>query len=512
MSENKVKKKFVFPSAYTVLVLVMIFAAVLTYIVPAGAYSTLAYDSDNDVFVVTTPKGDTTEYPAVQETLDNFGINAKVENFVNGSIYRPMSIEGTYELVDQNGQGIFQVIRAPISGIYECVEIMVFIFMIGGMIAIVNHIGVFNSGISELARISKGHEKIIIAVVCFLIAMGGTTFGMAEETVAFYPILIPVFMKAGYDAMTGVAAIYLGSCVGCMFSTVNPFSVVIASNAAGITFGDGLAARVIGLIVGILITIWYLFKYGAKIKKDPTKSVMWEQHEELEEFFGVHGDKTDVTSSDTKMQAKDKIILTLFFVTFVVMVYGVVKLGWWFAEMSMLFLVSSIIIGVIGRVPESKFTEVFIQGASDFVGVALVCGCARAVNILLENGYISGTLLHTMSGWVQGMNPILFLIVLTVIFIILGFFVNSSSGLAMLSIPIMAPLADAVGLPRELVVSAYVYGLNIIGLITPTGLILAILQLCKVTYDKWLKWVWPLLVMWIGLAVVMLIVEMQMAA
>ena len=144
--------------------------------------------------------------------------------------------------------------------------------------------------------------------------------------------------------------------------------------------------------------------------------------------------------------------------------------------------------------------------------MALVCGCARAVNILLENGYISGTLLHTMSGWVQGMNPILFLIVLTVIFIILGFFVNSSSGLAMLSIPIMAPLADAVGLPRELVVSAYVYGLNIIGLITPTGLILAILQLCKVTYDKWLKWVWPLLVMWIGLAVVMLIVEMQMAA
>ena len=507
MSETeKKKKKLRFPSSYTVLFIVMIFAAILTFAIPAGKFSKLSYNGDTQKFDVEDSKGNVESYAATQKTLDKFGINAKLSKFTEGSIKKPMAIRGTYKNVPQNGQGIMAFLSAPISGVYDSIDVILFVFMIGGMIGIMNHLGIFNAGISELARVSKGHEQIIIAVVLFLIAMGGTTFGMAEETIAFYPIMIPIFLKSGYDAMTGIAAIWCGSSIGCMFSTVNPFSVVIASNAAGINFKDSLGSHTIGLVIGIIITLIYIFRYAAKVKKDPSKSIIFDSKAHIDEKFGMNSTEQH---EERKMTVRERIILLLFFATFVIMVYGVAShLGWWFDQMSVLFLVMAVIIGVVGGMNEAEISEEFVKGAADLVGVALVVGLARAVNILLENGFVSDTLLHVMSGWVSGMNPVLFLIVMELIFIILGFFINSSSGLAMLSIPIMAPLADAVGLPRDLVISAYMYGLGLIGLITPTGLILASLQMVDVTYDKWLKWCWPLMILWTILGIVMLIFQM----
>ena len=503
---EKKKKKFSFPSAYTVLFIVLILAVALTYIIPAGEYSSLTYDEDAECFMITEPSGEVTEMPATQETLDKLNVKADLEKFIDGSIYKPMAISGTYVSLEQNGQGVVDFIMAPINGVYETVDIMLFIFMIGGLVGIVNHLGVFNAGIGALARVSKGKEEVIIAVVTFLIALGGTSFGMAEETIAFYPILIPIFIKSGYDAMTGIAAIWVGSSIGCMFSTINPFSVVIASNAAGINFSEGMLVRGIGLALSVIITVVYIVRYGKKIKKNPQLSVVYDDAEKINEKLRLEEQKDEYE----KMPLQFKIILILFFLTFAIMIYGVVKLEWWFGEMAALFLISAIIIGILGRMSEKEIAGVFISGASDLVGVALVCGLARAVNILLENGLVSDTLLHTMSGWVEGMNPVLFIIVMMIAFIILGFFINSSSGLAMLSIPIMAPLADAVGLPRDVVISSYIYGLGLIGLITPTGLILAVLDMVDVTFDKWLKWCWPLMVILALLGIVMLMAQIYL--
>ena len=497
------KKKFSFPSAYMVLFIVMIIAVILTYAIPAGEYSKLTYDEDADVFVITSPDGEVEEMEATQETLDQLGINAKLENFTGGNIYKPMAVSGTYVPQEQNGQGIFDFLLSIPNGVYDCVDIIFFIFMIGGCVGIVNHLGVFNAGISALASISKGREQVIIAVVCFLVALGGTTFGMCEETIAFYPILIPIFLKTGYDAMTGVAAIWCGSALGCMFSTVNPFSVVLASYAAGINFSEGLPFRLIGLLLGVVITLWYIFRYAKKVKADPRIGINYENQAWTEEHFGQQEE------INRAMTGREKLILALFFLTFVIMVIGVVKLDWWFGEMAVLFLVSAIIIGIIGGMGERKIGEVFINGASDLVGVALVCGLARAVNMLLESGKVSDTLLFTMSHWVDGMNPILFVVTVMVIYIILGFFIASTSGLAILSIPIIAPLADTVGLPRELVVSAYLYGQGLINLVTPTNIILPVLQMTNISYDKYLKWVGPLFGLYAILGVVMLIVELQ---
>lgn len=500
----KTRKKLTFPSAYTVLFIVLILAAVLTYVIPAGQYSSLKYDGGSDMFVITEPDGNVIEMEATQDTLDQLNIKADLDKFKDGTIYKPMAVSGTYVPLEQNGQGIGEFIMAPINGVYETVDIMLFIFMIGGIVGIVNYLGVFNAGIEALARVSKGRESVIIAVVTFLIALGGTTFGMAEETIAFYPILIPIFIKSGFDAMTGIAAIWCGSSIGCMFSTVNPFSVVIASNAAGINFSAGMTHRLIGLVIGTIITVIYIIRYGNKIRKDPKLSVVYEDTDRINKKLGLEEGKE---TEHEAMSLSYKIILGLFFLTFAVMVYGVVKLDWWFGEMAALFLISAIIIGIIGRMSEREIASQFIAGASDLVGVALVCGLARAVNYLLENGLVSDTLLYTMSGWVEGMNPILFVVVMMIVFIILGFFINSSSGLAMLSIPIMAPLADAVGLPRDIVISCYIYGLGLIGLITPTGLILAVLDMVDVTFNKWLKFCWPIMIIWTIFGMIMLIAQ-----
>ncbi|MCR4782377.1 MAG: YfcC family protein, partial [Lachnospiraceae bacterium] len=264
------KKKLSFPTAFTVLFIVLILAAVLTHFIDAGSYAKLEYNAENNVFVETKPDGSTKELDATQKTLDKLGIKNSVTKFTDGSINKPIAIPGTYEKVKANPQGPKEVVLAPVAGIQDCIDIILFVFMIGGVVGVINYTGAIKSGIAALSRATKGHEYILIIFVTFLISLGGTTFGMAEETIAFYPIVIPIFLAAGYDAMVGIAAIYMGSAIGTMFSTVNPFCTVIASNAAGISFTEGMNFRLVGLVLGTLIVVLYIIRYANMVKKDPT--------------------------------------------------------------------------------------------------------------------------------------------------------------------------------------------------------------------------------------------------
>lgn len=265
--QNK-KKKFQFPTAFTVLFIILVIAAILTYIVPAGLYSKLQYNSDENLFVVENPEGQTETLPATQETLDSLNIRMDVIKFTDGSIKKPIAVPDTYEKIEQSPQGIIPVIMSPIEGIMDTVDIMVFVLVLGGIIGLINKTGTFDAGIAALSKKTKGREFLLIVVISGLIAVGGTTFGLAEETIALYPILMPVFLATGYDAIVAIAAIYMGSSVGTMFSTVNAFSVVIASDAAGISFNEGLTFRLISLILAMIITLAYIFFYARKVKKD----------------------------------------------------------------------------------------------------------------------------------------------------------------------------------------------------------------------------------------------------
>lgn len=496
------KRKITFPSAFTVLFIVLLLAASLTYYVNAGSYAKLAYDKGSDVLVETFPNGEVKELEATQATLDELKISNDISKFKDGSINKPIAIPGTYEKLEANPQGIREILLAPIQGVEDSIGIILFVFMIGGVLGVVTESGAINAGIASLSRVTKGHEYLLIVFVTFLVALGGTTFGLAEETIAFYPILIPVYLAAGYDALVCIAAIYMGSSIGTMFSTTNPFSVVIGSNAAGISFSEGMSIRIIGLILAFVITIVYIVRYANKVKKDPRHSLLFDVKEEIEALF-----KKDI--KEEPFTARRVCILVLFVCSFALMIFGVVKLGWWFEEMSALFMVVGIIIGVISGIGEKKFVNTFVAGAADLMGVALVIGIARSVNIILENGLVSDSILYSLSNFVTGMSANVFAILMVFVFMILGFFISSSSGLMTLSIPIMAPLADAVGVPRDVVITACIFGQGLMSFITPTGLILASLEMVNVTYNKWLRFVMPLLGMIAALAVAILLIEIN---
>lgn len=500
----KKKKKFSFPTAFTVLFIVLILAAILTYIIPAGSYSKLSYDKDNGKFVITNPQGEESTEEATQATLDKLNIKIDISKFKDESINKPVAIPDTYEQVKSHPQGFKEIVEAPIQGVYDTVDIILFVLIIGGVIGVLDATGAFNAGIASLSKATKGKEYLLIVILGILVTLGGTTFGMAEETIALYPILIPIFIFSGYDALVCIATIYMASSIGTMFSTVNPFSSVIASNAAGINFTEGLTFRAVGLVIALVITLVYIIKYANKVKKDPTKSLIYDQKEEIENKY--RSEETEVPVFTLRL----KIMLVIFALTFVVMIWGVSTQGWWFTEMTALFLVSGIILGVISSLNEKEFVNKFISGAADLVGVALTIGIARSINLVLENGQISDSILYYLSNAVKGMNGSIFIVLMLFIFMILGFFIPSSSGLAVLSIPIMAPLADTVGLPRDVIVSAYQFGQGLISFITPTGLILATLAMVDVTYNKWLKFVMKLMVIIAVLSAILLLIQIHL--
>ncbi|WP_445733854.1 YfcC family protein [Mariniflexile sp.] len=496
-------KKTKFPTAQTILFIIAALVAILTWIVPSGKFDSLAYNKNENTFTRTSL--DKTEIlVASQATLDALKIKIPIEKFTNGDIWKPISIPNTYHKVENKPQGLVEFIKSPIKGIIEAADIIFLVLFIGGLIGIMNYTGAFDAGISWLAETLKGKEFILIVLVTVLVAIGGTTFGLAEETIAFYPILIPIFLAAKYDAMVALACIYLGSSIGTMCSTTNPFSTIIASDAAGINWTTGLTGRLIMLILVTLISIIYILRYAQRVKKDPSKSVIFSQKDDIDALFG------STTSSEATLTMRLKLILFVFAMCFVVMIYGVSQLEWWFLEMTVVFFVGAIIIGIIGKINEYTFVDLFVKGASDLLGVAIIIGIARGVTILMVDGQISDTLLYYASNATNGMNKGLFINVMLYIYGGLSFFIPSSSGMAVLTMPIMSPLADGVGIGREAIVNTYQFGMGLFAFISPTGLILASLAVVKVGYDKWLKFVMPLVIILLIFTMVMLTVSVYL--
>lgn len=477
-------KNLKFPSAQTILIVIAGLVTLLTWIVPAGEYDNLSYDKENNYFERTGPQG-TSKLPATQETLENLHIKIPLYKFTNGDIYKPISIPDTYQKLDSKPQGFAAFVKSPIRGIIEAADIIFLVLIIGGLIGIMNKTGAFDAGISWLGRILKGREFMLIILVTTLIAAGGTTFGLAEETMAFFPILIPIFLAAKYDEMVGLACIFLGSAIGSMCSTINPFSVIIASDAAGINWTNGLTGRIIMLLTCLTITIIYILRYAKRVKNDPSRSLIYEEKKNSKHVFNSHDESLKLTT-------RLKIIILIFSLSFIIMIVGVSALDWWFVEMTATFLVGAVLIGFVGKMKESDFIDSFSSGAGELLSVAFIIGIARGVSVLMDDGLISDTMLYYASSITEGMNKGVFTNTLLFVYGGLSFFIPSSSGMAVLTMPIMSPLADTVNIGREVIVNCYQYGMGLFYLFNPTGLILASLAIIKVGYDKWLKFVTPL--------------------
>lgn len=459
-------KQFKFPSAYTILFFIIIFVAALTWIIPAGTYHTRMDEETG----------------------------------------KEVPIAGTYENVEQSPQGFNDVVLAPIAGFYDPdsneangIDVALFVLIIGGFLMVVTQTGAIDAGIARAMTALKGKEKWMIPMLMVLFSLGGTIYGMAEESLAFYPLLIPVMIAAGYDSLTAIAVILLGAGIGTLGSTINPFATVIASDAADVAFTDGIILRLIIYIVGLLICIGYVMRYAEKVKQNPKTSLVANMYESNRDHFLISADGHQVA----ELTHRRKWILLIFLATFGVMIWGVAIEGWWMAKMSALFLVMSIVIAFVGRLSESEFTDTFVEGAKDLLGVALIIGVARGIVVIMNDGMITDTMLYWSEQAVTGLSPIAFISVMYWIQVLLSFFVPSSSGLAVLTMPIMAPLADFSAVGRDLVVTAYQSANGIVNLITPTsGVVMGALAIGRVPYEKWIKFIWPLwLILTIGLIV-----------
>ncbi|MEE8823365.1 hypothetical protein LASUN_09750 [Lentilactobacillus sunkii] len=481
------KRRFKMPSAYTILFLIIIFVAILTWIIPAGQYST---DKAGNI------------------------------------------IAHTYKAVASNPQGIWDVFSAPIYGMVGndttegAISVSLFILVIGGFLGVVNQTKALDDGIATVVSKYKGKEKVLIPLLMILFALGGSTYGMAEETIAFYPLLIPVMIGVGFDSLVAVAIVLVGSQVGCLASTVNPFATGVASQTLHISPGDGIISRAVLFVIVVAISILFVYRYAAKIEKDPSKSYVFEQREEdLKRFALNHEDQPG-----TKMTGRQKAVLYMFGLTFVIMIMGLIPwdqinknwtfftsftksvqnvpfLGsligsnlvpfgsWYFTEITTLFFLMAIIVMFVFHMKESTFIESFLAGMSDFMGVAIVVAVARGIQVVMNDGNITATVLHWGEMGLSNLGSVVFIILAYVFYIPMSFLIPSTSGLAAATMGIIGPMGKFAGVDPSLVVTAYQSASGWVNLITPTsGVVMGALTIAHVNITTWWKFMFKLMV------------------
>jgi uncharacterized ion transporter superfamily protein YfcC len=484
-TEAKKKRKFSFPTAFTILFILIILIALATWIIPAGSYD---YTADGEPI------------PGTYHTVP-----ANPQKLLQSALKGP--INGMYGIEDETGN----VDVWNYGELFGAIDVALFVLIIGGFLGVTMKTGAINSGIAWVVAKLKGKEKWMFPILMTIFAIGGTTYGMAEETLAFYALIITVMLAAGYDGLSAAALIMLGAGIGVIGSTINPFATGIASGFAGTDISEGLIGRLVILVIGTIIGIFFVMRYAEKVKKDPSKSLIYDQKAANEEQFLVAGEGTDFG----KFTTRHKVILALFALAFVVMVYGVIPwedLGlpiptwwWWFPEMTSCFLFFGILIGIIGRLGEKELVNTFIDGARDMLGVALIIGLARGITVIMNNGLITDTVLSWAEQAVSGLSSVAFIIVTYLIYLPLSFLIPSSSGLATVSMPIMAPLAEFSGVPSYLVVTAYQTANGLLNLVTPTSaVVMGGLAIARVGYGTWLRFVWPVLILLAVLSILVL--------
>ncbi len=458
MKERKFSLKV--PHTYTIIFMIMIIMTILTWIIPSGVFDTMENEEG-----------------------------------------RSLVVAGTYHIVESNPQGFMDLFSSPIKGIIDAAETIGFVLIVGGAFGIINKTGAIEAGIGKAASAFGNKELFIIPICMILFGLGGTTFGMCEETLPFYMVFIPLMMQLGYDSLTGLCIVYIGAAAGTCASTINPFSVGLAQSVADITVGSGIVYRGAIWVVLMAIAICFVMLYARKVKKDPSSSI-------VVDIDVLNRERLLGNSASVKAFTKrDGAVLTIFIVGMGIMVWGVLAQGWYTQEISMIFMVMGVFGGIAGGLSEDVIADSFIEGAKDLIYAALVIGISRAIVIIAQEGRIIDTILNAAANLLGGLPKVVFINLMMFVQNIISFFIPSSSGHAALTIPIMAPLGDLVGVSRQNVVTAYQFGTGITNFITPTnGVLMACLTMANIPWTRFVKFVIPL----IGLFVVIGVISVTM--
>jgi uncharacterized ion transporter superfamily protein YfcC len=486
-----------FPQALTVLAIILVVVWVAAFFIPSGVYER-------------TPEGDPIpgSYQQIPECSDAPEDAVCIDKSPL-AMFQYLWVappNGLYGIEDEAG-----TVAAFNSGdLYGAAQIFLFVLAVGAFITVTMRTGAITAGIKRLALRFRQSPTLLIAILMVVFALGGTTYGMWEETLGFYVLLVALTLAMGFDRMVGAAIILLGAGSGIIASTVNPFATGVASDAAGIPLSDGLVLRVVMWLVLVPIAIAYVLWYARRVAADPSKSVI-----------GIEPATAAATTGDVEdvppLSGRQKAVLIVFLGAFLVMIYGFIPwddiwselfggaefplpqmrdlLGdFYFTEASMLFLVAAVLIGLIAGFGEKGTVEAITAGAADFLGAALVIVLARAITVVMKNTYIIDTILDWMEGVVEGRSTIAFAELAWLVNIPIAFLVPSSSGHAALVMPILAPLADFAEVARSIAVTAYQSASGFVNLVTPTSaIIMGGLALAKIGYDRYLRFVTPFL-------------------
>jgi uncharacterized ion transporter superfamily protein YfcC len=519
-------KTFKFPTAFTVLAIVLLLVWIASFFVPAGRYTTdpatgapkpgtyhelascsavaaggvaLDVESPGETGVAPSdaqhaPGAKVTPQPGINCVDTSFTYRFKqLWNAPPNGLY---GVEGTNGFVGPWEAGF----------LYGSAAIFFFVLAVGAFITVTMKTEAIQTGIGRLAVRFRHSGSVLIAILMAVFAVGGTSYGMWEETLGFFVLLVPLTLALGYDRMVGAAIVFLGAGAGVIGSTVNPFSTGVASDAAGVSIGDGIGLRIALWVTLVAAGVAYVTWYARRVAAHPDKSVVGISAADAAEAQGLVDDVPRLT-------ARQKVILVLFGGTFAVMIYGFIPWNdlwqegfgkdfplptfhdFYFPEAALLFLLMAVVIGVIGRFGEEGTVTTIVAGAADFLGAGLIIVLARGITVVMKNAYMTDTVLHWMEKAVSGTSTGVFAILAFLVNIPIAFLVPSSSGHAALVMPILAPLADFAGVSRAVVVTAFQSASGFVNLVTPTSaVIMGGLALSKVGYDRYLRFVWPYLV------------------
>lgn len=425
---------------------------------------------------------------------------------------------------------------APIKGFADALPVCLFVMILGGFLGMMTETGALDNGIAVLVQKLKGNEIMLIPVLMLIFSLGGTTYGMCEETVPFYALLAATMMAAGFDPMVGAATVLLGAGCGCLGSTVNPFAVGAAVDAltgVGIEVNQSI---IIGLgavlwIVTTAMSIFFVMSYAKKVKADKGSTILSMQ--ELKDAEEAHGKAASEVHKEVKLTGRQKGVLIAFAFTFVVMIVGFIPLAdlnegvanffdagavydadgnavvqgwsalitglpigqWYFDEASTWFFLMAVLIGIIGGLSEKQIVNTFITGAADMMSVVLVIALARGISVLMANTGLDVYVLDAAANALAGLSGVIFAPMSFLVYFGLSFLIPSTSGMATVSMPIMGPLAVKLGFSPEVMVMIFSAAIGVVNLFTPTsGAIMGGLALAKIEWTTWLKFALKLIV------------------
>lgn len=449
-------RKSLLPHPFVLIVILIIISTIMTYVIPAGQYQ-------------------------------------RVEDPGTG---RQVVDPASFQYIDKTPVTPYGMVQAIPKGMNEVAWIMILVFMVGGSFGIINATGAIEAGLNASIKAMKDKDKLLIAGLMIVFSLGGATFGMAESTLIFIPVGVMLAKALGYDAIVGMAIVNLGATCGFAAGWMNIFTVGVAQGIAQLPLFSGMGYRLFTHVIVLGIAIIFVLRYASKIKADPTKSILYGIDKE--------GDTSKVEREILEFTGKRKRVLLVVLIGFAVLVYGITS-GWSTGtQISSLFLVMGIVAGFVGGLNTGEIATAFADGAKSVTFGALMVGLCRGMVVVLTEGNIIDTILFGLSSTLQGLPRVVAAGLMTLLQTFINFPINSGSGQAAATMPIMAPLADVLGITRQTAVLAFQYGDGLSNSLWPTsGILMASLSIAGINYENWLKFVVKLMVI-LQIAVILL--------